>query len=486
MLKLILFFTGNDMFIRLLFFYFLFINTVLAADAVYIDKIPSLKGAADISDILINGYPLKCSQSENNNTCQALSLNTKGYNTIESGGQIQKFKLSKISSDHILPFTVNHQSYNLLTYPEDLPVPEITDKGSQNGLIATSFFVSHNGLKQAKQPTSYAVLMTNKGDIVFYHASIIEGYSIGDFRRHILKNGDIRYTFMQRTKPLPPYAYWYGKLIVLDENFQKINELTQIDDQPDKRLIENHDALLIEDDHYILPRYQHQLKDKNNYHEIVAVLNLQEIKDQKVIFEWKSSHYPELYDETLKECDYASGYVQDYVHFNSVVIDPKDGNLILSFRHTSTIYKIDRKTGDIIWRLGGKKDDYNLTPEQKFLFQHTASITSDGYLMLFDNQSTDMDQKCAGNFQYKKYQTSRILKFKLDEKNKKVVDFQQIQLPYLSQFMGNVFETNSGTYIVGYGSYLGMAGEEFDKDGNSLWTLKYPDTIQTYHVIKYD
>ena len=381
---------------------------------------------------------------------------------------------------------INDKKYNLLTHPQDLPIPEITDKGTKKGIIATSFFTNIKGEQLEKKPTSYAVLMTTDGNIIFYHASIIEGYSIGDFRRHILKNGQIRYAFMQRTKPFPPYAYWFGKLIVLDENFQKINELTQIDQEPDKRLIENHDALLLTDDHYVLPRYQHQLKNKNNLHELIAAFNLQEIKNQQVIFEWKSSNYPELYDEALKECHYSSGKIQDYVHFNSVVIDPKDGNYILSFRHTSAVYKIDRKTGNIIWRLGGKSDDFNLSPEQKFLFQHTASITSDGYIMLFDNQSTDIDPKCADNFVYKKYPTSRILKFKLDEQNKKIVDFQEIQLPYLSQFMGNVFETNSKTYIVGYGSYFGMAGEEFDKNGKSIWTLKYPDTIQTYHVIKYD
>lgn len=59
-----------------------------------------------------------------------------------------------------------------------------------------------------------------------------------------------------------PYAWWYGKLIVLDENFQKINELSLIAPTADEGLIENHD-LLLTDNHYILTGYR-QRKERIN------------------------------------------------------------------------------------------------------------------------------------------------------------------------------------------------------------------------------
>ena len=43
---------------------------------------------------------------------------------------------------------------------------------------------------------------------------------------------------------------------------------------------------------------------------------------------------------------------------NAVSIDD-DGNLLLSARHTSAVYKIDRRTGTVVWRLGGKRDWYD-------------------------------------------------------------------------------------------------------------------------------
>ena len=54
----------------------------------------------------------------------------------------------------------------------------------------------------------------------------------------------------------------------------------------------------------------------------------------------------------------ASG-LYDYFHINSVKLDT-DGNLLVSSRHTWTVYKVNRTTGAIIWRLGGKKSDFAL------------------------------------------------------------------------------------------------------------------------------
>ena len=39
-----------------------------------------------------------------------------------------------------------------------------------------------------------------------------------------------------------------------------------------------------------------------------------------------------------------------------------DGNLLVSARNTWTVYKIDRTTGKVIWRLGGKKSDFAMGP----------------------------------------------------------------------------------------------------------------------------
>ena len=74
----------------------------------------------------------------------------------------------------------------------------------------------------------------------------------------------------------------------------------------------------------------------------------------------------------------------DYFHLNSIGVD-LDGDLLVSARHTSTVYKVDRKTGQIKWRLGGKQSDFTLGPGAAFNYQHDVRRHADGTLTIFDN-----------------------------------------------------------------------------------------------------
>ena len=49
-------------------------------------------------------------------------------------------------------------------------------------------------------------------------------------------------------------------------------------------------------------------------------------------------------------------------------------------RNTSTVYKINRATGKIMWRLGGKKSDFKLGPGMRFDWQHSIRALPDGDL----------------------------------------------------------------------------------------------------------
>ena len=76
----------------------------------------------------------------------------------------------------------------------------------------------------------------------------------------------------------------------------------------------------------------------------------------RVLFEWHSlDHVPlaESYAPVTRNDAY------DYFHINAVNLD-NDGNLLISGRHTWTVYKVDRHTGQILWRLGGKRSDFKL------------------------------------------------------------------------------------------------------------------------------
>ena len=69
-----------------------------------------------------------------------------------------------------------------------------------------------------------------------------------------------------------------------------------------------------------------------------------------LIFQWRAWDHLNILDEQQFIGLTSSGF--DFPHMNSIDVDT-DGNILLSSRNTSECTKIDRNTGDIIWRLGG-------------------------------------------------------------------------------------------------------------------------------------
>jgi hypothetical protein len=110
-----------------------------------------------------------------------------------------------------------------------------------------------------------------------------------------------------------------------------------------------------------------------------------DIATGKKLFEWRARDHISV-DESyapLPQGDSAH-LPYDYLHPNAVGL-AADGNLIISSRHTWTCYKINRQTGQIMWRLGGKKSDFALDERATFAWQHDFRQRRDGSYSMFDN-----------------------------------------------------------------------------------------------------
>ncbi len=123
---------------------------------------------------------------------------------------------------------------------------------------------------------------------------------------------------------------------------------------------------------------------------------IQEIDvDNNVVFQWRiEDHVPitDSYQDLMNPGSYA--------HVNSVWFDDLDGTIIISCRNTSQVLKINRTTGEIIWRLGGKQNEFTFTnaiPEglpghgdpAEFAVQHSVKRLPNGNLTVFDNGYSD-------------------------------------------------------------------------------------------------
>jgi arylsulfate sulfotransferase len=282
------------------------------------------------------------------------------------------------------------------------------------------------------------------------------GCTTMDFKKWIYADGTIRYTYLRYDKNayvVSHVGYNPGYIIVLDQNFNEINKIKLLPHadrtEKDVDVLDGHDFILLSDNHFISMAYYE--KAVNNIPsemgaepnaKVIAPI-IQEVKNGAVIWEWDGTNFPELYTTSIESNDYSNPSVtQDYAHINSMYIDAKDNNLVCSFRNLNQVMKIDRKSGDIKWRLGGKNSDFPMTAEQKFLRQHDAHFTNDGKtLILFDNG--DLNERPF----------TRIVEFTLDEEKKKIRAYKSMYLPdrSFSRYMGSVDKTDS-SYFIGCGS----------------------------------
>src|SRR3954447_18396063 len=194
-----------------------------------------------------------------------------------------------------------------------------------------------------------------------------------------------------------------------------------------------------------------------------------DIRTGKVLFAWSAARKLSPRDSAIKPPD-TGGW--DAYHVNAVSED-SDGNLLLTVRHMSEIVKIDRHTGHVIWRLGGKHSDFRVSPSAAFFYPHDAERAADGTLTIFDNRSTALD-KSRGS--------SRGVRIKLDTRRKTASLAGAYAHPTGTVFatsQGNVTELANKDVFVGWGSSPWWS--EYAPDGHlvfaghfqSIWNQSY-------------
>ncbi|MFO7900853.1 MAG: aryl-sulfate sulfotransferase [Planctomycetota bacterium] len=108
-----------------------------------------------------------------------------------------------------------------------------------------------------------------------------------------------------------------------------------------------------------------------------------------------------LFDHHAPEADR-----RDYSHANTIEPDPRDDSLIISCRNMNQLVKVDRSTGEIVWRLG-VDGDFAMAPADYFYYQHSPELQPNGNILLFDNGTGRPDEQ-GGEF-------SRALELRVDE-----------------------------------------------------------------------
>src|SRR5215216_7979494 len=78
-----------------------------------------------------------------------------------------------------------------------------------------------------------------------------------------------------------------------------------------------------------------------------------DIATGRVLFEWHSLEHVGI-EESYLEPPEDPNFPYDYFHINSIDVD-FDGNLLISARNTWSVYKVERTSGEVMWRLGERR-----------------------------------------------------------------------------------------------------------------------------------
>lgn len=125
---------------------------------------------------------------------------------------------------------------------------------------------------------------------------------------------------------------------------------------------------------------------------------------------------------------------KEWTHANSLSYDA-DGNFLISFYNNGQIWKINSKTGKVIWKLG-KGGTMKMASDTNFSQAHAAHIDQEGSLLFFDN-GVDIKQ-------------SSVFALKVDETSNSVkLDFH-IKLPkdIYNDRMGSAYMINKDLFLV--------------------------------------
>jgi hypothetical protein len=192
-----------------------------------------------------------------------------------------------------------------------------------------------------------------------------------------------------------------------------------------------------------------------------------------VLFEWHALDHVGI-GESYAPAPRKGRAPWDWFHVNSVAA-AGGGDLIVSARNTHAVYRIDRESGAIRWRLGGRRSDFRMGRGTRFAWQHDARLHPDGTLTLFDNAAAPATRK-----------RSRALRLRLDERRMRASLLAARAHPrgLLSPNQGGVQDLGGGRLFVGWGAL--SAFTEFGADGRVLFDGRLARGYDSYRAYRAD
>ncbi|MEJ2548084.1 MAG: arylsulfotransferase family protein, partial [Gemmatimonadota bacterium] len=188
--------------------------------------------------------------------------------------------------------------------------------------------------------------------------------------------------------------------------------------------------------------------------------------DGSLEWEWHSANHFDITDTSAPTLEGAR--VLNLTHGNSIDVDT-DGQYLFSFRNLNEVTKVNAATGEVIWRFGGRRNEFSFVGDPKGTFQrqHGVRVVNPGEIQLLDNSDEA---------------PSRFVRYRIDESAETAtMIWQYIDGPGIHTLVGGSTQAyEDGGGLVSFGREGRVV--EVDASGNRRWELTGIDDLYVFRT----
>lgn len=333
-------------------------------------------------------------------------------------------------------------------------------------------------------PKTHGMVITDRdGRIVWFRPTAFggSGTAIYNFRPQTYRGKPVL-TYWKGSSTIQGYSQ-VGRFEILDRNYNRIARFTPGNgyrpDIHELRITPWNTALVLSYRGVVwnTKRFGGSVRS----HIVDNVIQELDIKTGAVLFEWHALGNVSPRSSQAKLPTDSTSF--DYWHANSITEDGPNA-LLVSARKTSSVYRINRWNGKLIWVLRGSgkrsRSDFRMGPGTSFGYQHDAQRLPNGDISLFDNGS--------GRFAKTVNPDSSGLVLRIRGRTRKtrtatLVRRNRHPEPIVAASQGNSEPLPDGGMLVGWGSVPQLT--EYDRDGNVTFDLAFPpNASHSYRAFK--
>lgn len=269
------------------------------------------------------------------------------------------------------------------------------------------------------------------------------------------------------------------KYIGLDSTYTQVAEYTAVNGYA----TDEHELQILDDGTYFLIAIRSNVVDMSQYFVGGRTnANVSETIVQgftplgELIFQWRGWDNYDILD--LVSASPTAGSIS-FPHINAVGIDA-DSNLLISCRHLSEVTKVDRSTGQMVWRLGGAHNQFTFINDSLngFTTQHAIRNTGPNRYTLFDN----------GNLH--PTPISRGIEYELDitDPNAKTATlvWEHRETPdVFSTYMSNTQRLPNGNTLINWAVASLPKLTEVRPDGTKAFEMNWVNNYETYRTWRF-